>query len=224
MAKDPFSDLRKAYAAATGCGLRTAQRHSDPKNPHPDWLRFTQTTAATGAARQMKEGGALTTAEASALGTLSPFRPAAVPAFYDVPDCELHPVQLLEKQAWQIYSDTYEQWKKSLINPLAPAIDVVYAKQLPVLRENYDKARRERETWEVQQRIVVTLPEFQAFQHQFLNPLAEILRGIPTELPSTVNPDNPAFARQQLRDWLVEKVNPRIEEMLLAANEVRPAA
>lgn len=224
MAKDPFSDLRKAYAAAAGISVRTAQRHSDPSDPHPDWIRFTQTSAANGVARQMKEGGALVPAEAAALGSMSPFRPEALPAFYDVPDDQLHPVQRLEKNAWKLHADTFALWKELIVDPLSKAIAIVYARELPKLRENYDKARRERETWEVQQRIVVTLPEFQAFQHQFLNPLAEILRGIPTELPSTVNPDNPAFARQQLRDWLVEKVNPRIEEMLRAANEVRPAA
>lgn len=183
-----------------------------------------QTTAATGASRQIKEGGTLTPVEATALGTLSPYRPVAVPAFYDVPDAELHPVQLMEKQAWSLYADTYEQWKKCLSAPAAPAIDVVYARQLPALRENYDKARREREAWEVAQRIIVTLPEFQAFQHEFLTPLAELLRGIPVELPSAVNPENPSFARQQLRDWLIEKVNPRIEEMMRAADELRPAA
>lgn len=224
MAKDPFSDLRKAYSEATGVSLRTAQRHADLKNPHPDWQHFMQTTAANGAARKHKEGGALTVVEATALGSVSPFRPQVLPAFYDVPDDDLHPVQRLEKHAWKLHSSTFELWEELVANPLDTAIAIVYARELPKLRENYDKARREREAWEVHQRIIVTLPEFQAFQHQFLTPLAELLKGIPTELPATVNPGDPAFARQQLRDWLRDKVNPRIEEMMRAAHELQPAA
>ncbi len=225
MARDPLSDLRKAYAEATGVSLRTAQRHADPDNPHPDWLRFTQTTAATGAARKVKEGGALAPVEATALGMISPYRPETqLPAFYDVPDEDLHPVERMEKDAWQLHEKTFRLWEELVGDPLSTAIAIVYARELPKLRENHEKARREREAWELTQRIIVTLPEFQAFQHEFLTPLAELLRGIPVELPSVVNPENVAFARQQLRDWLVEKVNPRIEEMMRAANELRPAA
>lgn len=221
MARDQFSDLRKAYAEAAGCSLRTAQRHSESN--HPDWQKFIGATAAAGAARKASTGE-MTVAETEALGAVSPFKPEEMPDFYDVPDADLHPVQRLEKEAWQLHSRTFNAWKEMAANPTDAALAIVYARELPKLRKSFDEARREREAWEVEQRIVVTLPEFQAFQSKFLTPLAELLKGIPMEVASSVNPDNPAFARQQLRDWLRDKAEPRIIEMLEAANDLQPAA
>lgn len=203
--------------------VRTAQRHSNPKSPHPDWLKFVGATAAAGAVRKKNEGE-MTVVESEAMGAVSPFQPEEMPAFYQTSDSDLHPVQRLEKQAWQIHASTFSVWQEMVGSPNDAALAIVYARELPKLRDNFDKARRERESWEMNQRMIVTMPEFQAFQNKFLSPLAEILKNIPLELPSTVNPDNPAYAQKQLRDWLKEKVNPRIEEMFREANELQPAA
>ena len=56
MPKDEYSDLRRAYAAAGGLTLRTAQRHQ--KQSHPDWTRFIGVQASD-AVRAAEKTGAM---------------------------------------------------------------------------------------------------------------------------------------------------------------------
>lgn len=219
MSRDQFSDLRAAYAKVNNLSVRTAQRHSDPKSPHPDWQRFIGLSAAE-AVKQQKKEGAMTTVGAQALGAVSPFQPSVMPTFYDVPDEELHPMQLLEKRAWELHSKAFDRWKQLMVQISDSAMAALYARDLPKMRQDFEQARQKREAWEVEQRMLVTLQEFQSFQAKFLSPLAEMLKNIPTELAALVNPDNPDYARAQFHHWLTDKAEPRIRQMLEASGDL----
>lgn len=213
MAKDHLSALRDAYAAARGCDKRTAQRHS--KAGHPDWLRFIGQEAAAGV-KEKRKGGEANAGQQAALAAVSPFRPVELPAFYDVPDEDLHPVQLSEKRAWQAHQTTFGAWERMQGDPM---VSLAYVRELPKLRDDFVKARVDRERWELEQRRLVTMSEFERFSSEFILPLAEMLKNLPSELASMVNPDNPAFARSQIADWLRTKAQPQIGAMLRGREE-----
>lgn len=211
MAKDEFSGLRKAYAESKGISIRSAQRHQ--KQGHPDWQRFIGATAIEGATRKAKEG-LMRPEESTALAQVSPLRPGDRPAFYDRSDTDLSPVQIKEKQAWELHARTYEQWSELICQAGGSEMAVVLLNQLPKLRENHEKAQQAREKWEIEQRMLIQAGEFEQFSAEFILPLAELLRNIPTELAALVNPDNPAFAREKLMNWLRDKAQPQIQAML----------
>lgn len=216
MAKDEFSGLRRAYAEATGVSIRTAQRHQ--KGHHPDWQRFIGATAIEGA-REKKKTGEMSPVQSRALAEVSPLRPGDRPAFYEISDTDLSPVQIKEKQAWELHYRTYEQWAGLTDGAGTSEMAVVLLNQLPKLRENHEKAQQAREKWEVEQRMVIQAGEFEQFSAQFILPLAEMLRNVPTELAAIVNPGDPSFAREKLIRWLREKAQPQIKAMLEGADE-----
>lgn len=221
MPRDQFSDLRRAYSEALGVTVRTAQRHQ--KAGHPDWLKFIGATAAEGVKRKSQDGK-MERAEASALAAVSPMKPAEVPGFYDVPDEDLHPVQLAEKRAWELLDQTFRTWEGMLSDVRRADMAIVYARELPKLRADFEEARKRRTAWEMEERRIFDLSEFEAFQSKFLVPLAEMLGNLPTELPPVVNPQDPVLARGALERWVREKVQPRLADLLREAEGFRPAA
>ena len=215
--KDDYSGLRRAYAEAMGVTLRTAQRHE--KKGDPAWLRFLGVSASEGVKRRQAEGAMVPT-EATALAAVSPVRPAEPPEFVDEDDEGLEPVQLNEKRAWQIHDQTFRKWRALLSDPLAdPVMPLGFARELPKLREDYEKARAARERWEIEQRRLITRHEFEGFVGQFLVPMAEMLKNLAAELPVVMNPENPGMARDRLVEWQRAKMQPQIEQMLEGAAE-----
>jgi hypothetical protein len=213
MPKDEYSDLRQAYAAASGVTLRTAQRHQ--RSNHPDWQRFIGVTAG-----QAVKRGAIEKADAAALAAVSPHRPEEEPRFYEVDEKDLAPAQINEKRAWEIHRRTFEEWRRQLEGVHGePIIALAFAKELPRLREDYEKARAARERWEIEQRRLIPSHEFERFVGQFLIPLAELLKNLPVELPVMMNPDNPSYARERVLEWLRGKAELQISEMLRGADE-----
>ena len=199
-----------------GLTLRTAQRHQ--KGDHPDWLKFIGNTAAEGVARKSKEGGALKDAEAAALGAVSPVSPEDRPSFYDVPDGDLSPTQVAEKRAWDVHDRIYDMWLQMVGDQgpggANPAVAIVYARELPKLRDDYVKARKDRESWEIEERMRVAMHEVEAFVRDFILPVAELLRNIPSVLPVRMNPDDPGFAREQALNWMRSEAEPQIQSMI----------
>jgi hypothetical protein len=218
MPRDQYSDLRRAYAVAAGVTARTAQRHERAR--HPDWLKFIGATAAEGVKRRERDG-AMAASEATALAAVSPSRPEETPQFYAVPDSELSVVQLHEKRAWQIHDQTFRTWQEMLVEMKSdPVMALGFARELPRLREDYEKARAAREKWELEQRRLIPLHEFEAFVGQFMVPIGELLKNLPVELPVLMNPEAPGLARDRLIEWLRDKAAPQIEEMLGGAGEM----
>jgi hypothetical protein len=197
-----------------GVTLRTAQRHQSGK--HPDWEKFIGATAAAG----VKRGGAMAAEEVTALAAMSPSRPEDRADFYDVEETDLSPTQRNEKRAWEVHRRMFETWREQLEGIKAePIIALAFAKELPKLREDYEKARAARERWEIEQRRLIPSHEFERFVGQFLVPLAELLKSLPVELPVLLNPDNPAHARESMIEWLRSKAEPQIREMLKGADD-----
>jgi len=161
----------------------------------------------------------MTPAQNQALGEASPFSPLPMPSYYDVPDEDLAPVQRMEKAAWSVHSKTFSLWQDYAEKREDGALAIVYARELPKLRADFDKAQDKRVAWEIQQRNLVTLAEFQQFHTAFIQPISELLKSLPYELASLVNPENPAFAREQFNHWLRDKAQPQIDSMLLGAAE-----
>lgn len=218
MPKDDFSELRRAYAAAAGVTIKTAQRHSG-KN-HPDWLRF-MGGRASDAVKALEKTGVMDLAGVTALATVSPFRPEGRPPFADADEAGLSQPQIAELRAWSIYEETYSQWKDLLGSGIQgnPVIATGIARELPKLREDYVKAKAEREKWEIENRRLIPVHEFEAFMGQFLLPLAELLRNLPVELPLIANPADPALARTRIIEWLRSKAEPQIAGMLEGTQE-----
>lgn len=216
MPKDEYSDLRRAYARAGGLTLRTAQRHQ--KQNHPDWTRFIGLSASA-AVKSLEKTGVMERAGAVALAEVSPFRPEGAPEFTD--EEGLSQPQIAELRAWAIYEQTYAQWKDLLGSGIQgnPVIATGIARELPKLREDYVKAKSEREKWEIENRRLIPVHEFEAFMGQFLLPLAELLRNLPVELPLIANPSDPALARSRILEWLRSKAEPQIAGMLEGTQE-----
>lgn len=221
MPRDAYTDIRKAYAKAMGVDVRTAQRHQKAK--HPDWQRFLGNCAVEGVKRQADEG-AMTPVEAAALGEVSPLAPVEVPSWYAVDDADLSPVQVTEKRAWEAHDRTFRAWQDMQSHHGDKLVSLAYVREIPKLRENWDKARRERERWEVEQRRLIPINEFEAFRTQFIAPVAEMLANLPAELAAVVNPDNPAAARVAITEWLRSKAQRTIEAMLEGSREFAAAA
>lgn len=220
MPRDAYSDVRKAYAKAMGVDVRTAQRHQ--KAGHPDWKRFLGNCAVEGVKRQADEG-VMAPVEAVALGAVSPLAPAEVPEWYQVPDSELSPVQLTEKRAWEAHDRTFSAWLEMQGTMTDALLRLAYVRELPKLRENWDKARRERERWEVENRRMIPVNEFEAFRREFIGPVAEMLSNLPTELAPVANPGDPAGARAAITEWLRTKGQRTIESLLSGAQEFAAA-
>lgn len=214
MPRDEYSDLRAAYAKATGVTIRTAQRHQSLG--HPDWNRFIGVTA--GAA--VKRGGVLEKSEVAALAAVSPSRPEARASFYVGDEEGLSPEQVDEKRAWEIHERTFRMWQEMLSDITGePAVALAYARELPKLRENYEKAKAARVKWEIEQRRLIPSHEFEKFVGQFLVPLGDLMRSLSVELAVLVNPENPAVARAQITGWLRAIAEPQIQGMLTGADE-----
>jgi hypothetical protein len=218
MPKDEYSDLRRAYAKAAGVNVRTAQRHQ--KQKHPDWERFIGVRASE-AVKSLEKTGVMDRAGVTALAECSPFKPDGRPAFADADEEGLSLPQKAELRAWSIYEETYAQWKECLGGGVTSNAVVAtgIARELPKLREDYEKARGVRERWEIENRRLIPVHEFESFVGQFLLPLADLLRNLPVELPLIANPENPDLARSRIIEWLRSKAEPQIKGMLEGSTE-----
>lgn len=221
MPRDAYTDLRKAYAKAMGVDVRTAQRHQ--KGKHPDWQRFLGNCAIDGVKRQAA-GEVMAPVEAQAIGEVSPLAPAENPGWYAADDSDLSPVQQTEKHAWEAHDRTYRAWRDMQAGPHEALVALAYVRELPKLRENWDKARREREKWEIEQRRLIPLNEFERFRVEFIAPVAELLANLPAELAAVVNPGDPATARAAITDWLRNKGQRTISAMLEGTSAFAAAA
>jgi len=218
--KDAYSELRKTYSELIGVSLRTAQRHE--KSDDPRWLEFIGKTAAEGVARKQKDG-VMAQVEATAMGDLSPFAPSSPPSFYDVPDEDLSPHQIKEKRAWIVHEQCFKAWQECLTDPSTRHHAILWVKDLPKLRDDHDRAQKERAEWEIKERLTFKASEIQEFVKHFIAPLGELLNNIEIELPSIANPDNQAFARSQIAEWKRKKLQPQIEEMLKGISDLQVA-
>lgn len=216
MPRDKYSGLRAAYAEAHGLDRRTAQRHS--KNKDPRWLAWIGETAVEGVKRK-NSGGTMEKAEATALASISPLAPVRKPSFYDQSDSELDPVQIHEKQAWEVHSRMFAQWEDAVGSPGKDVLAGSLARELPALQSAYWKAVERRTEWEQRQRRVIERHEFDAFVARVIVPMAALLRSLPTELATITNPEKPEYARKQLLDWRRQRAEPHIREMLEGAEE-----
>ncbi len=219
MSRDSLSSLRKAYAEAMGISARTAQRHSKPGDVnHSKWLRFIGEEAAA-AVEKKSEDGAISKEGAKALALVSPLAPAELPAFYHVSDTDLSPEQIKEKQAFEIFQRTYQDWADTLDSAGKVQLRVVLLQQLPSLQQNYERAKKAREEWEVKNRYLFPISEFNEFVATYLVPLAEVLRNLKSELPVHLNPENPEYARQKMVEYEADRLGPSIRRLLDGAAE-----
>lgn len=212
--RDEYSDLRKAYAKAVGCTLRTAQRHEGAN--HPDWQKFIGKTAAAGVRR-----GELEEPEAVALSVMSPMRPEERPAFFEEDESRMSREQVQERRAWELWDWAFREWKAYIGGGMKadPVVAMGYARALPAFRENYEDAAKKRRAWEIENRRLIQAHEFEAFVAKFLLPLAELIRNLSVELPMVANPDNPNFARERLLEWQRTKAEPLIAELVRGSGE-----
>lgn len=218
MPKDEYSDLRRAYAAAGGLTLRTAQRHR--KQNHPDWTRFIGMSASA-AVKALEKTGVMDRAGVTALATVSQSRPEAAPEFVDDDEEGLSQPQIAEIRAWRVHDETFKQWKNLLSGGLQvnPVIATGIARELPKLREDYVKARMERIKWEIEERQLIPMHEFVAFCSEFVIPCAGLIDNLDVELPLIANPKDPTFARQAITEWKRSKAVPVIQRMIHGSEE-----
>ena len=207
--------LVKAFAQATGRSLRTAQRCRAQASE--DWKRFVGTQA-------IASMGSRTVGNVAALASVSPILPAEqTPEVAARRDEELSPAQQMEKQHWLIWVQASTNWKRATIandEGKAAGFALICIKA----RSEYIKARDARERWEQDQRRVVSMSEFTAFRAQFVSPLAAMLRNLPGELSSLVNPADPNFALTQATAYFQQRLQPQIQKLIDGIEEYIPAA
>ena len=177
--------------------------------------------SASAAVKSLEKTGVMDRAGVVALATVSQSRPEQAPEFVDDDEEGLSQPQIAEIRAWRVHDETFKQWKNLLAGGLQvnPVIATGIARELPKLREDYVKAKAEREKWEIETRRLIPVHEFEAFMGQFLLPLAELLRNLPVELPLIANPADPALARARIIEWLRSKAEPQIAGMLEGTQE-----
>lgn len=202
-----FAKLVKAYRAASGVSLRTAQRHAAEEKP--EWKAFVQGTAMSAGAR---ESGPATPIEAVVMERLSPNRPPAQCPFGDRPDSELSEPELVLKATREMWQWSFDEWRATYRIDVGSALAHMAATLK--CREAYERALEKYTAWEIEQRRLIPGEEFTAFRAEFVIPLSNALRGIPQELATEVNPSNPGHARAVLDDFLLNRLSPLIASLI----------
>lgn len=88
---------------------------------------------------------------------------------------------------------------------------LVHAQACLKLKAAYDKAVRDHTQWQVEQRFMIRSDEFAGLHAEVLVPLANIMRSLPAELATSVNPQDPQFAMERIQACLVDRIEPALQ-------------
>lgn len=210
MADHALKELKKEFARWQNTTLRTAQRHA-AKNSE-QWQEFTRIKLAASAN--------LVTLCPDGLGPVRPAPPSAIepPEGGEEISPSLPEALYMERVQWAIYRDVYSSWRMATArcdDISAISFAAMTVKLLPV----YLKAKHARRDWEIENRRLLPIEEYQAVRTGFLIPLSGLLDNVENELAMLANPSDPDFAREKILEWKLSRLQPRIQEAIRAFEE-----
>lgn len=212
--------LTRAYALAIGKNVKTAQRHR--AQDHPDWKKFLGSQAVLTVSTPA--GIPRPRAAVAALAAMSPIVSDGdtPPVVADRLNDDLSEAEQMEKQHWLIWKQSSGHWKSATADH-----DDMKAAGFALLcikaRSEYIKARDARVAWEAAERRLVPISEFAALRAGFIVPLANLLRNLPAEIATLVNPNAPEVALNGATDYLHNRLQPQIQRLLTGLDDYLPS-
>lgn len=197
--------LKKAYAKACGVTEKCARDHA--RKNHPDWQRFVGQAA-------VESVTAPSPATVAALAQVSPMRPPVEPVAVEL-DASLPEPVYMERAHKAIWEGTFHAWERARRQG-DEMLAAVLVQQLPKLRESYEKARRDREAWEVSMRNLIPTGQVYQIASEFGVPLRNKVEGMDNDLAPRLCPEDPDRARRVIREWQEGEMFPVIDAFIEA--------
>lgn len=210
--------LTKAFAAAIGKTVRTAQRMRQAN--HPDWQKFVGQQASMNVTVDVPPDRRSVAAEAVALKARDADLATAGPSDSELDKSvdQMSEAELMEHQHWMIWKEAARAWKSALKDG-DYMIASGFGQHCVKARAEYIKARDSRVQWEVSIRRSVPISEFSALRAAFIVPLANLLKGLPAELATITNPNDSNYAFRALTDYLESRLEPQMHRLIEGVNE-----
>jgi hypothetical protein len=120
---------------------------------------------------------------------------------------------MMERQQWALWVEAARQWEAA-VRENDPQMSIAFAAITLKAREAYIKAMDAREAWEISERRLVPMNEWNAVLQGFVFPISNLLGNIASELCGSVNPEDPDFARGKIQEWLQERMQPRLDSLI----------
>lgn len=216
-----LAELKKAFAVAHACSVRTARRDADANSER--WQRFVAQYGIEAAAKVLA-AQPTTAAEAAAVQSLSPASIQGVdpPRQAAMPDPELSEPEKMVKQQWNIYAHASKAWRDAM--QTGDTIGAMAFGQATIKAQDaYYKALARLEQWEVSNRRLVPMSEFQALL-PLLSSVFNLVRGFPAEIAIVANGQSPQTARAAGEDWLQTRFKPQALALLDKLTDQQPAS
>ena len=119
----------------------------------------------------------------------------------------------MERSHWVMWERAHEGWRQA--EHSGDDLTAIQFSAMTIkLREAWEKARRDREGWEIANRKLAPIGEIEAVLQKFAHPLRTLLENIENELATLVNPDDPQFARRKIAEWKHERLFPPIADLI----------
>lgn len=201
------AELVKAYAEANEISLRTAQRHRSGNAPA--WEEFVK-------------GRAVAAVRTSAPAQVEEAIDGAAELLIET---DLLPEGLSPEEAMEAAALKTWQAIKEFQNHAIAAKDLALAASLakPEMdaQESYRKARKAREAAQVAAGALIPAGAMGPVK-KALEGVARLLNGAPMELGPRVNPPDAAFATEAVREWLRDRFNPQLAEVVKELRALAP--
>lgn len=197
--------LKKMYAEAAGISPRTAQLHA--RNADPRWLAWLAT--------QNPEDPVKTAPEANLdPPKKNPAAASAAEAGNSADEGEIDVTGLTEAQADE--KRARELWRrtmKSSETATAAAEKFQYGKMAAEVHKLYLAAKKARVQDDLERRTLVPVSEFETYR-QSVQRVATLMQRLESELALLVNPKDVPQARRGIAEWIANRWNPGIRELI----------
>lgn len=216
-----LAELKKAFALAHGCSVRTARREADANSEK--WQRFVAQYGID-AAQKVMAAQPVTPAQAAAVQAMSPASPLGIepPRQAAMPDPELSEPEKIVKQQWNIYAHASKAWRDAM--QTGDTIGALAFGQATIKAQDaYYKALARLEQWEVTNRRLVPMSEFQALL-PLLSSVFNLVRGFPAEIALVANTQSPQTARAAGEEWLQSRFRPQALALIDKLTDHSPLA
>lgn len=208
-----LSDLKRAYSAARGIPLRTAQDRA--KKNHPDWLAFMAAMGAKAAkadAPTVLEAQALTVVQSKTL----PLPPAdadtmdghIAPPALSKPRAMWAPEEYAECEAWTSMVEANKQRDRAIRGNDGP-LAVLYVKVAGEAFKTYERARRNRVQAELESGKLRPMADWQQAKAA-VQKMAALFEAMDGELAQAANPEDPSAAMKGIAAWKTRRWNPAL--------------
>jgi hypothetical protein len=184
--------LTRAYAKLAGKSLRTAQRERNSNSE--GWARFKS------------------------------LHSTPRPGFSDVSPADAPPPpeplgenpsrpEIQERDSWRLWCESFAAWMEAVERGDDSVTCSALAQGVSKLRADYDRARLAKEQWQISQRQIFTMAEWNEMLGS-LESIFGLLKSAPDEIALSANPASPATARAAIQRFLSERFEVRAKAIL----------